>query len=223
MRWVGLLGLIGLAVDPVLSLGTTLAGSPEASAPSVDAVDGLPVLWSLRERLPRAKVVVRRGRNSQPCQAWDGLRFFCGPRPWHFVGRHAAPIGRKHRACVWVHGVSGADVSVQIGDLPETERIVGFAGLVDGAGKRASVSLSVRSSGRRVLSTTLRGDDGLHELDARPSHGPMSGFELVLHTKEDAWRQVCLELKGVMEAAPRNTGPPRGAPPGNTAPPGEAP
>ena len=217
MRWVGLLGLVGLAIDPVLSLATTLAGSPAPQAPAVDSVDGLPVLWSLRERLPKSKVVVRRGRSSEPCRGWDGLRFLCGPRPWHFVGRHSAPLGRKHHACVWVHGVSGADVSIQLGNLPETGRIVGYAGLVDGAGKRASVDVSVRSGGRRVVSTTLRADDGPHKLDARPSHGPVSGLEIVVHTREDAWRQVCLELKGLMMEPPKEA-PPMGPPPEVPAP-----
>ena len=67
------------------------------------------------------------------------------------------------------------------------------------------------------MSTTLRADDGPHKLDARPSHGPVSGLEIVVHTREDAWRQVCLELKGLMMEPPKEA-PPMGPPPEVPAP-----
>ncbi len=201
---LGLLLLLGAASDPLLRL---LPAPAEASRRELDDADapgrpvGQPILWHLRERLSTARAELRAGTRAIPCAPFDGLRFPCGGADYVYAGLYAGPVKGRELACVWMHPAGRGDLTLIVDDLPPTERVQGFAALLDGAGARGAVDVRVLLGGRPAVRTRLRADDGPHTLDARLGEPTSGRLELLVHATAPAWRLLCLDLYGVGPAS----------------------
>ena len=165
-----------------------------------DIDSGLFVSWSLRDRLSQSVVEVISGDSVEPCAPFDGVRSRCGNKSYEFVGKYAGTIQRLDIPCVWLHPTDRGDLVVRLKGLPKTAGIRGFAGLLDGAGKRADVHLEGRFNSKRVFKSTLSADREFVPLGGDLSDAEAGEFEISVRAKKTDWRLLCVALYGIGDA-----------------------
>jgi len=162
-----------------------------------DIASGSYVSWSLRDRLSKSTVEVASRDSVEPCAPFDGMRSRCGSKSYEFVGKYAGTIQGLDIPCVWLHPTEKGALVVRLKGLPVTSQIIGFAGLLDGAGKRADVHLEGRFNSQRIFKSTLNADRKFVSLGSELTDVAAGDFEISVRAKKTDWRLLCVAIYGI--------------------------
>lgn len=174
---------------PIRASTVTFRTVRNATAPAVD----------LRERLHTARV--RLG--DRDCSRWTGIRWLCGPSPWHFVGRYRGRAttdrGVQDRACIWAHpwtrGRGPVQLSIAFPDVPIGSQLRGEAAILDSPRTGDTVEVKVLVDGKQRGRFRATDDRGRRwrpwRVDTKRDAGRRAVVELRVSARDASWRHLC--------------------------------
>jgi len=152
----------------------------------------------LSQRLPSARVEVRRAASAEPCE-WKGRRHQCPREDWNFVGPVILTAGGLMRQCTWMHPVGGGKLALTLPEFPLGERLEGHHGLSDSVLRgvnQAPVRLTVLLDGQELFHASNPNEQGWFDwtVDTPGREGTMGEVTVLVETTNPDQRHFCLTL-----------------------------